>query len=161
MSVLNAGLRKVESRTIDDDDDEYDDDMMEDARPVSRTATVIEFLLIQPKSLQSCKIVYEDAASKFKESVPVIVKDEIKIKVEREEQDAREIEKESDQLKEAADKMMTLMSPDSFMTEQNIVVKEDVDIKAEMLLSPSQIKQEVRVTLMVFFSSCDVLIKIF
>ena len=100
MSILEAGIRKraddphtlsdVESDDDDNDgndnDDEKEDDSDEElldgsvhdvrrsrrgrSKGEKREATAIKFLLVQPKSLQECRILYDDAFSSSRASVP-------------------------------------------------------------------------------------------
>ena len=100
MSILEAGIRKraddphtlsdVESDDDDNDgndnDDEKEDESDEElldgsvhdvrrsrrgrSQGEKREATAIKFLLVQPKSLQECRILYDDAFSSSRASVP-------------------------------------------------------------------------------------------
>ena len=65
MAMLEAGVRRVaDKHTLGEDDDSDDDSEDEEIdQTTSREATVISFLLVQPKSLQECRIVYDDAFS--------------------------------------------------------------------------------------------------
>ena len=65
MAMLEAGVRKVaDKHTLGEDDDSDDDSEDEEInQTTSKEATVISFLLVQPKSLQECRIVYDDAFS--------------------------------------------------------------------------------------------------
>ena len=110
MAMLEAGVKKVtDKHTLDDSDDEDDDDLQAE----SREATVINFLLVQPKSLQECRIVYEDAFSQ-----PQINLEAVK----------KEVITPTEELKEAADKI-TLMSPEVFVATK--IKEEPVTPQAE------------------------------
>ena len=119
MAMLEAGIKKVTDKhnTLDSDDEDEED--LDDLQAESREATVINFLLVQPKSLQECRIVYEDAFSQ-----PQI-------------QDLKMIKKEvvtpTEELKEAADKI-TLMSPEVFVTSSSSQIK----IKEEPVSPPGE-----------------------
>ena len=65
MAMLEAGVRRVseEKHTVGEDDSDDDSEDEEIDQTTSRDATVINFLLVQPKSLQECRIVYDDAFS--------------------------------------------------------------------------------------------------
>ena len=103
VAITEAGVRKVALRSQDEDEDDSDDDsdsetdsrLDDNNDTLKREATVINFMLVQPISLQECRIVYDDAFS----------------------QPAQPIKKEpttpTEELKEAADKI-TLMSPEVF-----------------------------------------------
>ena len=53
MAMLEAGVRKVADKlTLCEDDSDDDSDSEADPQTTSREATVINFLLVQPKSLQ-------------------------------------------------------------------------------------------------------------
>ena len=104
MAMLEAGVKKVtDKHMVGEDDSEDSDDeeeVLEDPQATSREATVINFLLVQPKSLQDCRIVYDDAFSQ-----PQI--DSLELMVKKEPQSPTE------ELQKAADKI-TLMSPEVF-----------------------------------------------
>merc|ERR1719282_2230242 len=106
--MLEAGVKKViDKHTLDDSDDEDDDDLQAE----SREATVINFLLVQPKSLQECRIVYDDAFSQ-----PQIAAIETISAMEHVLQHVKQEPTTPDpteELAEAADKI-TLMSPEVF-----------------------------------------------
>ena len=125
MAMMEAGVRKVADKlTLCEDDSDDDSDSEADPQTTSREATVINFLLVQPKSLQECRIVYDDAFS----------------------QPAQPIKKEptsdtpTEELKEAADKI-TLMSPEVFGAASSPpkikeepaspIVKEELDLSTE------------------------------
>ena len=109
MAMLEAGIKKVTDKhgTLDDSEDE---DLDEDLEAESKEATVINFLLVQPKSLQECRIVYEDAFSQPQINLEVVKK---------------ESSTPTEQLKEAADKI-TLMSPEVFVNAQAKIKEEPV-----------------------------------
>ena len=130
MAMIEAGVRKVADKlTLCEDDSDEDSDSEADPQTTSREATVINFLLVQPKSLQECRIVYDDAFS----------------------QPAQPIKKEptadtpTEELKEAADKI-TLMSPEVFGAASSPpkikeepaspIVKEELDLSAEKVKGP-------------------------
>ena len=108
VAITEAGVRKVALRSQDEDEEDSDDDsdsetdsrLDDNNDTLKREATVINFMLVQPISLQECRIVYDDAFS----------------------QPAQPIKKEpttpTEELKEAADKI-TLMSPEVFGASSN------------------------------------------
>ena len=103
MAMLEAGVKKVtDKHTVgeDDSDSDEDDEAVDDPQATSREATVINFFLVQPKSLQNCRIVYDDAFSQ-----PQIAAMEAAIK--------KEPKTPTEELQKAADKI-TLMSPEVF-----------------------------------------------
>ena len=64
MAMIEAGVRRVSDKhTVGEDDSDDDSEDEEIDQTTSRDATVINFLLVQPKSLQECRIVYDDAFS--------------------------------------------------------------------------------------------------
>lgn len=117
MALLEAGVRKVaDKHTLgedDDSDDDEDDEIVEDPQATSREATVINFLLVQPKSLQECRIVYDDAYSQpqISAAIEAIVKKE-------------PIGTPTEELAKAADKI-TLMSPEVFGAGGTPKIKEE------------------------------------
>ena len=55
MAMLEAGVKRVSDKhTLGEDDSEDDSEDEEIDQTTSREATVINFLLVQPKSLQVC-----------------------------------------------------------------------------------------------------------
>ncbi len=92
MSVVSAGLRRVSGRSgglhvLEEDDDEDvnsstseddEDSSSKNGNDVSvvEMATVIDLVLVQPKSLQECRIVYQDAMQQSPHSNGVVVKKE-------------------------------------------------------------------------------------
>jgi len=113
MAMLEAGVRRVaDKHTLGEDDDSDDDSEDEEIdQTTSREATVISFLLVQPKSLQECRIVYDDAFSQ-----PQIAAMETISAMEHVMQHVKPEPTTPDpieELAEAADKI-TLMSPEVF-----------------------------------------------
>ena len=72
-------------RTIDEFHDDFDFGEDEDVKEIIE-ATVVEFMFVQPKSLQNCKITYEDAVQSLSQVHKIKLEDEAeepaKIKVE-------------------------------------------------------------------------------
>ncbi len=103
MAILDGGVKKVADKHAigeddsSDDDSEADEGIDDDESNNSREATVINFVLVQPKSLQECRIVFNDA---FSQPTIVDVKQEPK-------------SPPAPELSEAANKI-TLMSPEVF-----------------------------------------------
>ena len=118
MAMLEAGVKKVtDKHTLDDSDDEDD---LDDLQAESREATVINFLLVQPKSLQECRIVFEDAFSQPQINLEAVVNVNVK----------KEVITPTEELKEAADKI-TLMSPEVFVAAPQKIKEEPVSPPAE------------------------------
>merc|ERR1719483_1971289 len=106
MAMLEAGVKRVSDKhTLGEDDSEDDSEDEEIDQTTSREATVINFLLGQPKSLQECRIVYDDAISQ-----PQIAAMEHVIQHVKQECTTPD---PIEELAEAADKI-TLMSPEVF-----------------------------------------------
>ena len=71
VAITEAGVRKVALRSQDEDEEDSDDDsdsetdsrLDDNNDTLKREATVINFMLVQPISLQECRIVYDDAFS--------------------------------------------------------------------------------------------------
>ena len=113
MVVNEAGLRRVTNgHTLSDDNDsddvETDDDESGDEVNSSNEATVIDLVIVQPKSLQKCRIIYEDALQSMPESFfqPLKIKEEPK-----------EDKNGASSMNEAASKI-SLMSPEVFKVKE-------------------------------------------
>lgn len=162
ISMLSAGLKMTRSRrTIDDMDDNSDYSFSEEEEEEGDDveATVVEFMLVQPKSLQSCKIVYQDAVQSLDQvkTIKLEPEDEF-VSIPKVEPGLAEAERNgSDQLQEAADKMITLMSPEAFTKSANASkapAKEVINVDDEVLLSPSDIKQEPQESVSTSLETC-------
>ena len=122
MVVTEAGLRRVTNgHTLSDNDDDSDDEDSEDEEDVnsSNEATVIDLVIVQPKSLQKCRIIYEDALQSMPETSFLHIKEE-------------PIESNNgSSMNEAASKI-SLMSPEAFKVKEEPKDQSmDVLIKAE------------------------------
>ena len=90
ISVVDAGIQRVkdEHQNYEDSnrgsEEEYDILEMEDEfinnkklNKTEKEATVVELMIVQPKSLQHCRIVYDDAASMAIKREPVFEEEAI------------------------------------------------------------------------------------
>ena len=131
MSVIEAGVKKVSELHALSKDDSGDDstDSEDEAAQVrkQREATFIKFLLVQPKSIQECSILYDDAYTQKSldggvktepdesevEEAPAVSVTAASPRAKTIKKDPDSTEKQLLDLKEAADKI-TLMSPEVF-----------------------------------------------
>eukprot|EP00095_Tigriopus_kingsejongensis_P010690 maker-scaffold261_size233860-snap-gene-1.31 protein:Tk10690 transcript:maker-scaffold261_size233860-snap-gene-1.31-mRNA-1 annotation:"enhancer of mrna-decapping protein 4" len=73
MSIINAGKRKITvDHTISDDEDDSDDEDFDDQNEkITKEATVIDLVLVQPKSLQTCRVTFEEPTVVIMKTDPI------------------------------------------------------------------------------------------
>lgn len=148
MSIIDAGQRKITvGHTISDDEHDSDDEDFDDQNEkITKEVTIIDLVLVQPKSLQTCRITFEEPligsvipeGIKFEpfDEETLIPKAEISIPDIKPDISLLQASIKAEAItsplvdSKPIEQTMTLMSPDAFATHstsnQVIKVKEEV-----------------------------------
>lgn len=156
MAILEGGIKTVKETNLETEDPNSASDSDEDEaeresrnQAVSKESTVIKFLLVQPKSLQECQIIFEDVqqtsvstsfevpSSPLKESKSSPLKSSDMVRPKQEPSHNGPITvtglNGGAELQKAADKI-TLMSPEVF--ESKPIIKEEPQDNGEHISTP-------------------------